>query len=268
MRGPAPPASGPEPPTPALADAGYWAPPPPPGHVEQSQPSYGLSQQAYPPAGTAQPAGSPLYAPARPSRSRGPFEPYSTAYGPPAATLPPGAHTVATFSPTSPRGGPVVTISDLRANRRMQTADLASFFGAAAVLGSVFMAWYQLAYSAGGASVSVSITALTYPAGGLWRWLMLVFSIAIIVELAFTSLVLRTSSGIDWPHRSVLALLCVANLALVVGAMVVSPFNGTGPIGLLSASLGAGAYVALAGAIVGALAAAYRLLSGPPALTR
>ncbi|HXY43564.1 MAG TPA: hypothetical protein VEH29_05220 [Acidimicrobiales bacterium] len=150
----------------------------------------------------------------------------------------------------------------------MQTIDLAAFFGAAAVLGSLFMAWYQFAFSSDGASVSVSITALTYPAGGLWRWLMLVFSIAVMSEILVTWLVLRSRLNVDWPHRSILAVLCVANLALVVGAMVASPFSGVGSFGLLSASLASGAYVALAGAVVGSVAAALRLFTGPPSLTR
>lgn len=245
-RGPVPPASGPEPSTPALADAGYWAPP-------QRPEEPGIQQH---PGYVAEPYG--LY----PGR----MQPYADAYGG-ASALPPGACTVATFSPTSPWGGAVVTISDLRASRGLQTVDLAAFFGAAAVLGSLFMAWYQFAFSSGGASVSVSITALTFPAGGLWRWLMLVFSTVIMVELTLTWFLMRARSRVEWPHRGVLALLCAANLALVIGAMVVSPFSDIGSFGSLSASLASGAYVGLAGALVGAAAAVLRLFTGPPALS-
>jgi hypothetical protein len=146
--------------------------------------------------------------------------------------------------------------------------DLGAFLGAGAVLGSLFMAWYQVAFSAGGASVSVSITALTHPAGGLWRWLILVFSIAIMVEILVSWLIVSAGGSIEWPHRSVLLLLCVANLALVIGAMIASPFSGIESFGLLRASLASGAYVGLGGAIVGAVTAGVRCLTGPPALTR
>ncbi|MHB1511298.1 MAG: hypothetical protein ACYCST_14110 [Acidimicrobiales bacterium] len=134
-----------------------------------------------------------------------------------------------------------------------------------AVLGSLFMAWYQLALSGSGVSVAISVTTLASPAGGLWRWLMLVFSIAVLFEVALSWLVLSGISGIEWPHRSVLVMLCLADMALVIGSMVASRFGGE-TVGRLSASLGSGAYVALAGAILAAAASVARLFTGPPAL--
>jgi hypothetical protein len=136
------------------------------------------------------------------------------------------------------------------------------------VLGALFLPWYQFAFSAGGLSISFSITALTYPAGGLWRWLMLVVSIAVMVEILATWVLAFSDTHFHWPHQAVLALLCVADLTLVIGAMVVSPFSDIASVGVLQASLGPGAYVALAGALVAAAAAAVRLFSGPPALVR
>jgi hypothetical protein len=249
-QGPGPPAVGPEPPTPALADAGYWAPPAA-AVVLDGQPGYNPYGQTAPPPQPAVYFGQP--------------QTYSASHG--STALPPGAHTVATFTPGSAWAGPAVTISDLKANRRLQMVDLASLFGTCAVFGSLFMPWYQIAVSGDGMSVSLSVTALHYPAGGLWRWLMLFFSIAVVVELVLTRVILQSSRRIEWPHRSLLALLCVANLALVVGAMVVSPFDSVGLVGLPS-SLASGAYVGLAGGLVGVVAAVLRLFTGPPALSR
>ena len=203
--------------------------------------------------------------PPQPAVYLGQPQTYSASQG--GTALPPGAHTVATFTPGNAWAGPAVTISDLKASRRLQLVDLATLFGACAVFGSLFMPWYQFAVSGDGISVSLSVTALHSPAGGLWRWLMLVFSIAIVVELLATRVILQSSRRIEWPHRSLLALLCVSTLALVVGAMVVSPFDSMDVVGLPS-SLASGAYVGLTGAIIGALAAGLRLFTGPPALTR
>jgi len=138
-----------------------------------------------------------------------------------------------------------------------------------AVFGSLFMPWYQLGASGNGISISISLTALGQHAGG-WRWGMLVCSLAIVVELLATLLVFKVRARGDWPHRSVLGLLCGANLALVIAAMVASPFNSLigNSFGVLGSSLGAGAYVAIVGALLAVGAAGVRLFTGPPALTR
>lgn len=273
-QGPVPPASGPEPAPPALADAGYWAPPP--GPNGQPQPGYGPAPSAYPAGYPPQGYAQQQYPSGQPPPSY-PWDPRhgQSAHFPPPSAYPGRTHPYANAygthtgpASTGHWGGTVATSSDGREGRRLQAIDLGAFLGAAAVLGSLFMAWYQFAFSSGGTSVSVSITALTSPAGGLWRWLMLVFSIAIMFEILLTSVVLGMRLNIDWPHRSLLALLCVANLALVIGAMVASPFSGVASFGLLHASLASGAYVGLAGAIVGSGAAALRLFTGPPSLTR
>jgi hypothetical protein len=187
--------------------------------------------------------------------------------GQPGAGLPPGPHTIPTWGGGAPWGGVAVAIADLRHQRRLQTIDLAAFFGAVAVLGSLFMPWYQFAYGAGGVSVAVSVTALSGESGN-WRWLLVVCSVGIVAELLVTLLIFRSGSREDWPHRSFLVLLCVTNLGLVVAAMLDSPFSAAGQIGLLSSSLAAGAYVGLVGAIVGMGAAGFRLFTGPPALMR
>ena len=265
--GPAPPATGPEPPSPALADAGHWAPPQA-GSLPTAQ---GYRQaQAY-----EAPQGPPLPPPppglGHPGNSY-PFQ--STAGGqyvmggqPGIGGLPPGPHTIPIWGGGAPWGGIAVAIADLRHQRRLQAIDLAAFFGAVAVLGSLFMPWYQFAYGGDGVSVAVSVTALSGESGS-WRWLLLVCSLGIVAELLVTLLIFRAGSRDDWPHRSFLALLCITNLALVVIAMLDSPFAGASQIGLLSSSLAAGAYVGLVGAIVGMGAAAIRLFTGPPALMR
>ncbi len=271
--GPVPPASGPEPPSPALADAGYFAPPQAPDpfapnpQASLGHPRYGIAAEgsamqgatfqdptARPPVPGFPPAGAaPAALPGRalPNMATG---------------LPPGAQTVATYSASGPMGYPVVTITDARRDRRLHSLDFAAFLGAVAVLGSLFMAWYQYSASAQGISISVSITALHYPAGGLWRWLMLVISIAVMVEIAMQALLLKARQRQEWPHRGLLAVLCIADLALVVGSMIDSPLAGS--VGAFQASLGSGAYVGLAGALVGVFTAVGRLFVGPPALMR
>lgn len=246
--GPIPPANGPEPPSPPLADAGFFAPPQAwHGSAASESESATLGRLRQPSGGTAAPA---------------------SAFGGPASAtgLPPGAQTVATFSPNGPMGFPVVTITDARRDRHLHTLDLAAVLGTVAVLGSLFMSWYQYSASAQGISISVSVTALHYPAGGLWRWLMLVLSIGVIVEVAVNALLLKSRQRPEWPHPGLLAVLCIADLALVVGSMIDSPFAGS--IGAFQPSLGSGAYVGLAGALVGTFTALGRLFVGPPALSR
>jgi len=262
--GPAPPASGPEPRTPPLADAGYWAPPqsqyPPPGYQAPSQ-------SQYPPPGYQAPElGPSLYAGPTPGQGYGGPVP-QFGYPPPAP--PAGPHTVPTWGGGAPWGGAVTALADLRYKRRLQGLDLAAFFGSVAVFCSLFMPWYQIGVSGNGISVSVSLTALADHAGG-WRWAIFVCSLAVVVELLATLLIFRVRARGDWPHRSVLGLLCAVDLALVIAAMAASPFNSVSDayFGVLKSSLGAGAYVAIVGALIATGAAAARLFTGPPALTR
>jgi hypothetical protein len=147
----------------------------------------------------------------------------------------------------------------------LQAIDLAACFGALAAGGSLFIAWYQIAFSIGGVSASISTTALGRLAGG-WRWSILFISSAVVLELLVAAVVARSSSTVEW-HRSVLAILCAAELAAVVAAMIASPFNDGASYGL-AASLGPGAYVGFIGALVAMIAAALRLFTGPPALAR
>jgi hypothetical protein len=97
---------------------------------------------------------------------------------------------------------------------------------------------------------------------------MLYLSIGVMVEILAKSVVVWVQGRAPWPHRALLAILCLLNLVLVAGAMIVAPFRGRGSLGLLNASLGPGAYVAIVGALVGIVAAAMLLVTGPPALTR
>lgn len=237
-QGPPPPVAGPEPKQPVLADAGYWAPP------EAHVPGAPSLEQGY-----AQPSA--------PNR-------YPTHVG---GGLPPGAQTVASWGPAANGLGAMLTISDVRATRRLQAIDLAACFGAVAAGGSLFIAWYQISFNISGVSASISTTALGRLAGG-WRWSILLISIAVLVELLVAVVVSRSSRTVEWPHRSILAVLCAANLAAVVAAMIASPFNNGASYGLMAASLGPGAYVGFIGALVAMIAAALRLFTGPPALAR
>jgi hypothetical protein len=158
-------------------------------------------------------------------------------------------------------------VTNFRHQRRLQAIDLAALFGAIAVLGSLFMPWYQFAYGAGGLAISMSVTALSRQSGN-WRWLMLVCSLGIAAELLATLLIFSSKTTHHWPHRGLLVLFCGANFVLVAAAMMSSPFAEAGQLGLLHSSLAAGAYVGLVGAIVGVGAASCRLVTGPPALVR
>jgi hypothetical protein len=178
-----------------------------------------------------------------------------------------GPHPASTWGAGAPWGSAAIAIADLRRQRRLQAIDLAAFFGAVAVLGSLFMPWYQFGYGLGGLSISVSVTALSSQSG-TWRWAILVCSLGILAELLATLVIFKTRTRNAWPHRSLLVLLCGANLGLVTVAMVDSPFAAAARLGLLNSSLAAGAYVGLVGAIVGVGAASCRLVTGPPALVR
>jgi hypothetical protein len=166
-----------------------------------------------------------------------------------------------------PEGGTGIALAGPWHQRRLQALDLAAFFGAVAVLGSLFMPWYQFAFRVDGLSYPIYITALSSQHGG-WRWLMTVFSLGIAAELLATLFIFKARTRIDWPHRSLLTLLSGANLVLVVGAVLAAPFGVVGHLGPLSPSLAAGAYVGLVGAAVGLGAAICRLFTGPPALVR
>jgi hypothetical protein len=247
VSGPAPPASGPEPPLPLLATAGYWAPP-----------------QAVPWPGAQDGRASE-----RPSVHLGPAHERGKPYAQPGGVshLPGGPHTLPTWSGGAPSGGAAIVKASLRRQRRLQAMDLAALFGAVAVLGSLFMPWYQLAYNVRGLSLSRSLTALSEYSGG-WRWLMLACSLAVAAELLATLWFFRANTMNNWPHRSLLALLCGANLALVTIATMLSPFGVTDGLDLFHASLAAGSYVGVVGAVVGVGAAGCRLVTGPPALVR
>jgi hypothetical protein len=90
----------------------------------------------------------------------------------------------------------------------------------------------------------------------------------VVLELLVAALASQSSNTVGWPHSSILAVLCAADLAAVVAAMIASPFNDGASYGLMAASLGPGAYVGFIGALVAMIAAALRLFTGPPALAR
>lgn len=142
---------------------------------------------------------------------------------------------------------------------------------AAALIGSLYMTWYQLGLSYGlgsGAFAGISLTALGEYAGG-WRFAILIFAIATIAEVVANLVLRRVRSAFEWPHRSLLPLLAGTNLVLVLVAFFDSPLGpASGAYGLLNASPGGGAYLGLVAAVVGVAMAGARLVTEPSTFRR
>jgi len=150
-----------------------------------------------------------------------------------------------------------------------QLLDLTAVISAAVLIGSLFMTWYQFGMSfptTSGAFAGISITALGGFAGG-WRFAILAFAIATIVEVAVNTGFARSGGDFEWPHRPLLALLCGVNLVLVLAAFFAFPAvlgaAGTLYYGLIGTSRGGGAYLGLVAALVASAAAGGRLLTDP-----
>lgn len=147
--------------------------------------------------------------------------------------------------------------------RRLYVLDLVQCAAAAAVLGSLFMPWYELGYSTSGVGVNLSLTALGSHAGG-WRWLILVVAIVILVGGLAGVLANVAESG-AWPHSGLQALLGMALLGLVVAAFFTSPLPNVGLFGIpgFGRSAGSGAYVGLVAAVLAAYAGVGRFFVAP-----
>lgn len=254
--GPIPPATGPEPLSPPLADAGYFAPP----YDRSAWPV--AAQQPSPPTlpGSYGHAVAPYWQPVPAPGSVVP--PYGTVtpmvvsqYAVPAWDLDPR-------SPAATR-----LVSNVRARQHMLTLDLVAALAGVLLLVSVFIPWYTVSVSVDSFSVSVSTGLLGAHAGG-WRWGILVAGTLIVVE-SLVAYVVFTLQDREWTaHRAAVLTLCTLSLALVVGAMVDSPFSNVAGLGFLNPGLGLGAYLGLAAGVIGVGAAVGRMFAGRPALTR
>lgn len=126
------------------------------------------------------------------------------------------------------------------------------------------MTWYQYGFIAG-----VSITALGRFAGG-WRTAILVFAVLTVAEVLLHNALVQVGSTYQWPHRTVMWVLSAGNLALVLAAFFASPLAGEATVsfGLFRPSPGSGAYLGLAAAAAGVLAAVVRLFTEPSTFRR
>lgn len=150
-----------------------------------------------------------------------------------------------------------------RYRQRLHVIDAFSWLAAGAVIGSLFMPWYQLSATRFGASYSISFTALGAFAGG-WRWALLGVAALMMVEglLAGVTSVYETRA---WPHTGIQFVLALALLALVLVAWWDSPIPAIyALIPGLSRGAGAGTYLAVAAAAFSALAGLGRYLAVPP----
>jgi len=165
-------------------------------------------------------------------------------------------------------------IAGRRTSAPAQLFDLTVIIASAVLIGSLFMTWYQFGMSfptSSGTFAGISITALGGLAGG-WRFAILAFAIATIVEVALSLGLTRASGNVEWPHRTLLAMLCLVDLVLVLAAFFTYP-GALGPAGavyygLIGTSRGGGAYLGLVAALVACGAAGARLLSEPSTFRR
>ena len=176
-----------------------------------------------------------------------------------------------TVPPPSPPGartgygywGPSRAEQRARYRQRLHWLDLVEWMGAAAVLGSLFMPWYQIGMSSGGLSAILSLTPLGTGAGG-WRWLILILAVAILIEGGAAVLVGSHSQG--WRHGEAQAALGLVLLVLVIAAFVTTPtafFGGYFDVPGLQRTHGPGAYLGLVASIVAGVAGVARFFVAP-----
>lgn len=256
VTGPGPPAEGPEPPPPALANAGFWTQPSP--------------------------------RPPEWSQQRGPYEQpgRQSAYGVrphldtpqrwdvAAAGVGVGGSDWFTQSPTPEAvWGPGRRHYERPAARpfsfaaRLSVWDPIAAIGGALVLASVFLPWYQVSFHVPPTSLHLpAVSAVNNQAGG-WRWLLVVLSAGVVLEVPIAWLAQRRAGVAAWPHQILLLVLSALTLGLALTAMFMSPFDLTTATDA-TASAGTGAYLALVGGVVAAAAAVlglFRRSAGPMA---
>ncbi len=230
-------------------------PPPPPPYQPGPSPAY---------APPMTPTGEQMPPPPAPALSEGGF------WGSPAAAD--GMFQSPPRGWVPPRHGPegFTQLATARAaqraryRNRLNVMDLLQCVAAAAVLGSLFMPWYDLGFSTSGVGVSLSISALGSHAGG-WRWLILVVATAIIIE-GLAGRLANVSETEAWPHAAVQALLGVALLGLVVVAFFTSPLPNLAVYQIpgFGRSAGSGAYLGLVAGVLAAYGGIGRYFVAPP----
>lgn len=221
----------PPPPPPALSDAGFW------GSPAQADGMF-QGQQIAPPA---------------PSPNGPPGSPPGLVQAPP-----PGWAGLAHL-------GSARAMQQVRYRQRLHMLDVLQCIAAAAVLGSLFMPWYQLGISRGGVGVNVSYSALSSPAGG-WRWLILVVAVVILLE-GMIAVVAKVSETGAWRHAEVQAVLGVVLVGLVIGAFFASPFPDFASVVQipgLDRSVGPGVYLGIVSAVLAGYAGIGRFFVAPP----
>jgi hypothetical protein len=259
----APPASGPEPPEPPLATAGYFGPPPgrPPNSWRAAPEGTGYPSWPPPPGYDSSPTGS------------APPPPW---YGPP----PDPAHIQSDPHPqlqvVQPLlGGPPWVMdprksgrysveNDRRLRKHMLVFDYSLIGCAGLILATLALPWYSARL--GGLTVTAHLLSGN---AGVQRALVPVVASLLIVE-GFANIVIFRLSDREWRyHRGGAFLLCVAGIIVVGSSAATSPF-APGTLDNLGISLapGLGAWLAIAGAVLGLLMSIGRAFSGRPALTR
>jgi hypothetical protein len=255
--GASPPVSGPEPPPPPLADAGYFGPPLDPAWPRQPHDaSTGGQTWSVHDDGTSSEAGQEtrtfMPTPRRPS---------------------PAAHSPTTSLSTrwgtdSRQSGKYSAEDDERMRRHMLALDYGIIAASGLVVLSTAINWYQASVVVAGERETLRRHLLS-GSPGTQRWLVPIVAGLILTEVLLNMVWLRSSHR-EWKlHRGSAMFLCVADAVLVVNAMAASPFGGANLNNLgIQLDLGPGAWVALCGALVGIIAAFARMFAGRPALTR
>jgi hypothetical protein len=177
-----------------------------------------------------------------------------------------GRAVVPTATPAAWSGGtPFPTARDMqraRYRQRLHVLDVFAWLAAGAVIGSLFMPWYQLSLTRDGETASVSFTALGVHTGG-WRWALLVVAAAIMAEglLAGVTRVYQTRA---WPHSGIQFALASTLLALVLVAWWDSPIPEIFAFAPgLTRGGAAGTYLAVGGAGCAVLAGVGRFFATP-----
>ena len=146
--------------------------------------------------------------------------------------------------------------------------DWAAAAGAAVVLASLGINWYQATVVVGGTPETITRHLLSGDAG-IQRWMVPVCAVLIVAEVVANRAWTGRSRRQWRSYRGLLLLLCVVEVVLVASCMLSSPLSPDllANIGI-SINIGPGSWVALGGALGGVGAAFARMLSGGPQLGR